>query len=368
MTNATPEQIQAFNNNPLIKRISQIPQWTISDNNKHPLNIQSAIDTDFRYPKFFSYDRQGNLAPLADFDNKVPASLTNRAIRLNTEKLHIFALDIEPEYNHDQWNQWLRWLPYDYAEFSTHNGIHMLVNIPDDVYNISEFKNYVNHRTDVQFLEEEKSHQGIEFVFNRHFMTLTRRVIIDPQDMPFESYPPRNDADRSKRIAQFILKVIKPADDKAHSDLNINRDILAKIDDTTKQQAAILKTYITKDEIDHAKQTAVAKAKNPEGGLDLSRLEWRFFSSIYGYYRQITKNAAYLTSLEQQLRISNVKELTKVINSDTVTAVTMAMIGQETLRPRPKWNTKRQGIPWLLSNCFKVIKYFTEKDNAKKKK
>lgn len=368
MKTATPEQLQAFQANQLIQRISKIPQWTISDNDKRPLNIQSAIDTNFRYPKFFAYDRKSNLAPLTDFDNKVPASLPNRAIRLNTKKLHIFALDIEPEYNHDQWNQWLRWLPYDYAEFSTHNGIHMFINIPDDVYNIPAFKDYVDHRTDVQFLEEGKSHQGIEFVFNRHFMTLTRRVITDPNDMPFDSYPPRNDADRSKRIAQFILKVIKPADDKAHSDLNINRDILAKINDTTKQQAAILKTYITDDEIKHAKQTAVAKAQKTTGGLDLSRLEWRFFSSIYGYYRQITKNTAYLTSLEQQLRIPNIKELTKVINSDTVTAVTMVMIGQETLRPRPKWNTKRQGIPWLLSNCFKVIKYFKAKDNTKSKK
>ena len=361
MTNANSQQIQSFNNNPLIQRLSTISQWSISDNDKKPLNIQTALDTNFRHPKLFNYHRPGNLLPLTQFDNQVPEIIHNRALRLNTKALHVFAIDIEPQYNHDRWDKWLKWIPIDYIEYSMHDGYHVLVNIPDPVYNNPETQKFLNSNSDIQFLEEGKSHQGIEFVFNKHFMTLTRRIITDKSKYPYTPYEPKNDKQKDKWISKFLM-VIQKMNEHNHASLSINQDVLGKINNQTRQQANIIKTYITNDQIEHAKQTAIKNATRNTGELDLSRVEWRFLSSIYGYYHLIQKNNAYITSVEQQLKIANSKQLIELLNNEAVTATVITIIGKEQLKPREKWNTKRQGIPWLLSNSLKIIKYFKAQD------
>lgn len=364
MTNANPQQIESFNDNPLIKRLSKIPQWTISDNQKAPLNIQSAIDSNFKRPLFFSYKRSNNLTALDKFDSLVPDTLPNRAIRLDTKLCRIFAIDIEPNYDHNRWDKWLRWLPVDYIEYSTHDGYHILVNLTEGVYDDHSVQEFINNHTDVQFLEKGKSHQGIEFVFNKHFMTLTRRVVLNKQDYPFQPYPAKNQKQQAQWLIKF-LSVINKMNNSAHVSLNLNRDILAKIDDQTKEQAKIVKTYITKEDIIHAKETATKNATKNTGELDLSRVEWRFLSSIYGYYKQVLKNTAYLISLEQQLQITDSDKLLKVLSKEALIATVLTMIAQENLTPREKWNTKRQEIPWLLSNSLKVIQYFNSQDKKK---
>ena len=357
---ATEEQLTAFYHNPTIQRLAKIDQWTVSDNEKKPLAINIALQTNFQHTKLYSYKNNGLMA-LNDFDQRVPKILTNRALRLNMEKCHVLALDIEPKYSHKRWDGYLGWLPIDYIEYSTHNGYHVLINIPDELFQDPELHKIITETTFWTIWDQGVSHQGIEFVFNEHFMTLTRRVITNPKDYPFEQFDVPYKT-RIKALGNFIKLLNK--DHQQGEKVEVTANALNGINQKDRDNAKIIQSYITKDEIEHAKLTATKNAKHKnDGQVDTSNVEWRFLSSIYGYYKHIPDNTAYLVSLQQQLNMQSIDEVIKYLVKPQTTALVMTLVGQNNLTPRKKWQTKRRGVPWLLSNSFKILEWF--KNNTK---
>lgn len=172
----TDEQVTAFNQNPMIQRLINFPIWTISNDEKLPVDISDALDHgfDLRFCKLFSYKRSNGLMPLSYFNDDSRITYLNRAIRLDVQLTQAFILDIEPDYPQDR-TQALLNLPIKYLEFSTHNGFHAIVDIPSDILNDPKYANLFKE-VETRFGQEGK-HSGVEVFFNRHFVTFTKRTI-----------------------------------------------------------------------------------------------------------------------------------------------------------------------------------------------
>lgn len=361
----TADQLNSFYQNKLIQRLSTLPQWSVSDINKRPLNAKQGIKTHFRQVGLFSFKNNG-IAPLTDFDRLVPPSLSNRALRLNMPVCRVIAVDIEPTYDHDRWNKWLTWMPVDYIEYSRHNGYHVLIDVSDRVYQHPKIHQMLKEHTKLVFFDEGKSHQGIEFTFNNAFITLTRRVITNPNDYPFEPLSIPNQTTKEDRLIAFLnyLQNLK------QSEVNVQPVNVNKADyfnDEKQKKAKAIAKYLSKDDLQHAKDNALKIDSNTDGKLDLSRVEWRFMASVYGYYKQLPKNLNIVANLQQDLQIPSSSKVIKLLKDPKVAAATIAVIGHDHLEPREKWQSQRDGLPWLLYYGVKIVSYFNAKDRKEKK-
>lgn len=362
----TTDQLNAFYRNKLIQRLSTVPQWSVSDIKKRPLNAKQGIQTHFRQVGLFSFKNQG-IAPLTDFDQLVPPSLSNRALRLNMPVCRVVAVDIEPTYDHNRWNKWLAWMPVDYIEYSRHNGYHILIDVSERVYNHPQIHQMLKERTKLVFFDEGKSHQGIEFTFNNTFITLTRRVITDVNDYPFTPLSIPNQTAKEDRLIAFLNYLQKLKQNEVNvQPVNVNK---ADYFNAKKQkEAKVIAKYLAKDDLQHAKENALKIDSNADGKLDLSRVEWRFMASVYGYYKQLPKNLNIVANLQQDLQIPSSSKVIKLLKDPKVAAATIAVIGHDHLKPRDKWRSQRDGLPWLLYYGVKIVSYFNAQDQKEKAK
>lgn len=360
----TNVQLQQFYQNNLIQKLSSLPQWTISDNQKRPLAITSALQTNFLHPKFFKYGRQGALLPLPEFDQKVPIEIFNRNLRLEMPVTKIIALDIEPQYNHEKWDKWLAWMPFDYIEYSMHNGFHILIDIPETLLKDPDVSKILNENNEIQELEEGKSHQGIEFLFSNHFLTLTRRILTDPEKWPFKPLTPKDENEKAKWLKASLIHLNK-MHNKGKPSKKVNTEQLQDLNEKDLKAVKKISKLITPSEIKHAKLTAESKTKKSDGSPDLSLVEWTFLCSLHGYYKQLIKNNMFIIALAPQLNATS-KEIIQLLKNDKIEAYVLTDIAQKNLQPREKWGTKREGLPWLLSNSIKVIQYLKTNDKQNK--
>lgn len=363
--NPTAEELQAFYQNKLIQRLGKLPQWTVSDINKRPLNAKQGITTHFRQVGLFSFKNNG-IVPLEEFDNLVPPNLSNRALRLNMKVCHIIAVDIEPAYDHDRWNKWLAWMPVDYIEYSRHNGYHILIDVPDRVYKHPQIHQLLANETKLVFFDQGKSHQGIEFNFNNAFITLTRRVINDKDQYPFTPLAIPNQTTKEDRLIAFInyLQNLKETETSTSSQ-PINPETAKQFNKEKTAQAKAIAKYMPKDDIAEAKQYAEKMSTKDDGNLDLSRYEWRFMASIFGHYKQMRKNINIIANLQQELQIESSSKIQKLLQDQSTAAAVIAIIGHENLKARPKWQTKRDGLPWLLYYGVKIVRSLSAQDRKR---
>lgn len=124
------QDYQAFRNTPVIASLAGKPIWTVSDQNKRPIDmfelqahnhIQGAITRDWL--SLETLDNVTRLLPNAK----------NRTCYLNSAAENLMIFDIEPTCPPELRDKFLRF-PCDYAEWSmSGKGIHMIMPVPWDL-------------------------------------------------------------------------------------------------------------------------------------------------------------------------------------------------------------------------------------------
>lgn len=290
----------------------------------------------------------------------------NIALRLNFEKLHVIALDIEPEYDHEKWDPYFYWIPFDYMEYSMHHGIHGLIEIPERIYLNPKLEKLFKQNNIEFLLKEDKrtKHIGVEFDINNHFITLTKNII-DPKDSPIEFNKELTGENKEKALLGFLLELNKKAKEKQTFDYSkLKGQKLDDYSETDLKNAKIISHNIFGyNRRRHAKINAENKIDKNTGEIDYSVIEWTFLCSLYGYYKQMQKDSNMISKLGNQL-IGNPR---KVIDDPKIQAFSMYYTAQNELTPRKKWNEKRHGLPWMLEQSHAVIQKMQQINKQKKK-
>ena len=164
--------------------------WTISDNKKRPIDPKTALRHHFNPAKYqpqlakpgdanywgnLASDPVKGLVTLDELKQDEGTPKTGYALRINSEKQHVFLIDVEKEYDH-KINKLLKCLPTIYAERSKHGGIHMIVYVSRDFFEDPVFQT-VPLKTSYKIGTTKGQHTGAEIFFYGHYLTFTTNQI-----------------------------------------------------------------------------------------------------------------------------------------------------------------------------------------------
>lgn len=181
------------------------PYWTISTDDKRPIDAQRALSLHFD-PKRCNPRLANSKGPVAkhywgnmahepmneslitldDIYHEPTAPNRSCALRADIDTEHIILIDIEKEYDKSFIQPYLRQLPIIYGERSRHGGIHLIVPISDDTLQIDKYTDLLNDSNkkicelkndDTKDGKLYQKHTGIEIFFHDHFLTFTQNQV-----------------------------------------------------------------------------------------------------------------------------------------------------------------------------------------------
>lgn len=153
-----------FYNNPIIGAIAGIPRWTVSDNEKIPINMRELM-TSGRIWGAHEISEQC-LVSLPDLTDALP-SASNNAFYLRSQTDGVLVLDIEPKCPPEVARELLA-LPNLYEELSmSGNGYHLVMPMP---------ANFWDYPIATGKLVLKETHGWYEILLD-HWVTFTRKPI-----------------------------------------------------------------------------------------------------------------------------------------------------------------------------------------------
>ena len=140
----TYEKYRNFYDNPVIQELSDIPRWTVSDEDKMPVSINSLLQH-YQYSSTYGDGKGGkrnyygassrkpeDMVRLIRLLNIMPKA-PNNAFYLDNDHTYV-VLDIEPKASAEQKRQFMA-LPWKYAEVSmSGHGIHLIIDYPTRLF------------------------------------------------------------------------------------------------------------------------------------------------------------------------------------------------------------------------------------------
>ena len=298
-----------FYDNEFIKKITDLPLWTVSIN-KVPMDIH--MYNVYKQFQGASYDKAGSLITLTKLINCFPYAINN-TFYLNSQRDKYYILDIEPSCPDDIKNELLKtnWI---YGERSmSKKGYHLVYPLPDYI------KDYPIAEKKIALREE---HGYYEILFN-HYITFTRDMIEKP-----------NETNDIEPIFRNLCKIQKERNiDKIDIDLICEKNI------PHKEKILTL--------LDYYKYKKTPKDYND----DMSRYEFGFASSHLHKLMELTKKFPdYNYSNEEILYLLYYTLVNK-------------------LEHREKHDELRNDKPWLVECvCIPVISSYLTQEEEKAKK
>lgn len=299
------EKYKAFYENEIIKRLAPNERWTISNQDKKPLDVTEYLETkDTPNPHVWgvSFDRGHNpYVDLATILQEFPTAFNN-AYALNYQLDGIVVMDIEPSCPDQIKNQFLK-LPYLYAETSmSGKGIHLIFETPKCLENYPPAQKK-------RALKEE--HNYYEILLN-HTITFTRNVL-----------PPSNnefDISVFENIVENLAVNAKETVNKA-----VSAEIEMNFDPTT--------IFAYKELMEAANRYTYTKT--PENfGHDMNRYEYGFVGGYYHHMKRVIDN------------YPNLKKQHEYTLEEIIWLVYSAV--KENIEYRPKHDETRNNMPWLM--------------------
>lgn len=157
---------EEFYNNPIIQKLAQEKRWTISDNNKVPIDMTDLLLSNGRAIHGALTKKEGH-NPFVDLNTLMYylPNAKNNAFSLDAKTDGVMVLDIEPKCPKAIADKLLQ-LPAYYGEFSmSGKGYHLILPVPkeyEEVYSCS--------------VAVKEEHGYYEFLCN-HCVTFTRNII-----------------------------------------------------------------------------------------------------------------------------------------------------------------------------------------------
>lgn len=199
-----------FYQNKAIQQIADVPRWTISTEDKMPINIRKFINTDYKIVEGCK-DEVTQCMPLFEMMDKIPNALNNTFyLECNRDKLVV--LDVEPTCSAELKDKFLN-LPYMYIERSMSGlGFHLIFRLPDLINDYPELKfkrawkspdntyelllnHTITFTRDTEGIKESNNSESFSELFEElakvQNQTIAKEVDISeirPDDIPLEEY------------------------------------------------------------------------------------------------------------------------------------------------------------------------------------
>lgn len=313
---------------PFIQSIADMPRWTVSDGKK-PIDIWRL----FFYGITVGADQHDELClcSLKDIAEKAPCLLNRQNYSKALPPLTYWCaaaeskfciLDIEKDCPDGIRRELLR-LPYLYGEYSSSGkGIHLVMSLPEY---------YMDYEIAMQKPALKEEHGWYEILLN-HFSIFTGNLLD-------KSANPDGDGNFDK----LFYEMASQAKESKAIDFDIATDALDNIPQTVKD--AILNGLI--------KRGKEYKKTLADFNGDHSKYEFSLMGCLYGYLQYVSKGA-------NNMRVVDFDNSTK--------ALFMYLAATEIIPYRPKHDTQRDGMPWLLYEAKEFISkaYNDNEENSAK--
>lgn len=142
--------------------------WTVSDQNKHPLNPQNIKYNWNANTRLTDYHTAKELADAYDY---------HVAYRIDSYRDHCLFFDLEAQHGDIEENIFTL-LPLAYCERSTSGGYHGILKLPDNI--ITNYEKLLKCHTTFKCSTTPEQHSGLEIFTKKHFLTFTENVIKPP--------------------------------------------------------------------------------------------------------------------------------------------------------------------------------------------
>lgn len=300
-----------FYSNAFIKEISKNKKWTVSTNEKIPIDIQA-----FKYKQKIMGAQYTNEISLVDLDElcSLLPDAANNAYFLDAIEDHYVVLDIEPKCP-DNIKQKLLNSSYVYGEVSmSGKGIHLIFPLPDyiDDYPIAKKKIVLKHQ------------KGWYEILLQHYVTFTRNMI-KPSTV-------KND------VFDELFKELAASQTETHRD-----DVEISLEPKDIPYVDTLTELLTHNDYKKTLQDFYG---------DMSKYEY----GCAGFYH---------FKLRRLLDIPKYKKAHKYTPNEQAWILYKVLL--EKLPHRTKHETTRDGLPWLLYLSREIIakSNYGKKENKK---
>lgn len=308
-----------FYNNDFIASIANNPKWSISDNNKRPINM-SALETFLKekdtrvYIGGASQYDDTNMTTLGHTIQMLP-NVANHAYMLNARLDGWVVLDIEKTCPPDLKKKFLQ-IPYLYGEYSmSGKGIHLICRLPNNWNKFPAYQNMVKLQAKTGWYE----------ILMYHWVTFTRN---------------------------HLDKITSKGTKKGYTIANIFEDLTKQV---KASQKVDIDTVTDKPDIPSEKRILTMMdsfhyGKKPEDfpkedengnylGPDMSRYEFGCASFLALHVNQMTK----------------IPSLAKNDYTDEEITWLVYDLLKKRLEWRAKHDTIHKGMPWLLYNASMAV-------------
>lgn len=298
------EKFLHFRNDTFIATIANTKKWTVSTNQKVPIDMHLLI-TQGRISGALFND-ETSLVSLDELHDTLPTA-ANYAFYLDALLDNFVVLDIEPKCPDPIKNQ-LKNMPCLYCETSmSGHGIHMVFHLPNDI-----LTQYPDARQKVVFKED---HGWYEILLN-HYVTFTGNIL------------PANIGTNDTEFRQLFTAMASQQKYTTKADIDIEQ--IASVE--TRYTAQILETLRN-----HAKRY---KKSKKDFNDDISRYEFAYMAYLYKGIQSIIS----IPIIAQEHDYNDAEQ-----------AWFMFTIASELLPSRAKHEEFRDNMPWLLYLAFEVI-------------
>lgn len=341
--NQQPNNI--FSKNPLIQELSNDKAWTVSDIEKKPIDAKHLLATGT--VRNASLNSTHNpLVSLQELNNNQNLNLVNRTYRLSALENRTFMIDIEPKTDDEILKKWASF-PAQYTEISTNGGLHLLIQVPESLIN-NDNEYIFNTLTVIK----EGDHNEIEYLFNRHYITFTKRIPLEKQNATFVEgsveYEQLKDLlDHLVSLDAHNKEVRQKANTLADelTDLNVNMNIIEPQLPENATSNSLLYNITLANQSFTDQLPNREDCLNDKGTEDLSLYEFRIASKIV---RQLIKSIGQIISYgPKTAKLYN--ESNHILEFTENDIIYLAYCYAKEIIPyREKHDQFRENMPWLL--------------------
>lgn len=344
-----------FAQNPLIHHLNGDPHWTVSDDNKRPVNARVLLDTEVAYN--VKFDGEWPLVTLQELDANPNLQAVNRAYRLRARENRVIAIDVEPSAPENMKQEVLEF-PAHYTELSKNGGVHLLILVPEDLVtpenrymfdDLSVFKEPVPKPEDPS---EKPREAHFEVLFNDHFVTFTKRMLTDKPCIDYNQDP-----DAKAKLAGFLKNIVE-LDKQRKKERELAKQyrigMMKNIIDEEKEKT--IESFISIKPFEKAKEQAGSKSAS-DFGDDYSRYEMSVANGLAFHAIRVHKLAKDTLSFREMAESLTEQDL----------AYAIYLLLKDAIPHRDKHDETRDGLPWLLFTSKRAYEY-VKAQNAKRKK
>ncbi|MCL6663488.1 hypothetical protein [Paenibacillus amylolyticus] len=344
-----------FSQNPLITKLSADPNWTVSDNEKRPVNAKVLLETYEVYNAKLGENKEWPLVTLPELDADENLECVNRAYRLRARENRVIAIDVEPIAPDWMKHQVLHF-PAQYTELSKNGGVHALILVPE--YLINDDNRYLFDDLSVFKEPVPKDKNGkdmrsayFEVIFNDHYLTFTKRMLTGKPCADYE-----NDPVAVQILESFLIKIFE-MDYKKKAEREIARQYRIDMIDREldEQKQADIRLFLDMEIFDKARAKSIERKTHDFGG-DASRYEMSVANGI-AFYVIRNHNIA--------LDTDSTRELAESLSEKDLAYAIYLML-QGAVPPREKHDEYRNDMPWLLFTSKRAYEYVKAKNDQRK--